>query len=82
MKLELFSAIFAVFITVTYASNLPIQRYDGRINSCPYGYLSSGGYCVPTEGAQPAIPYDSRHNCPWGWASSGNACLKSGDTKR
>jgi hypothetical protein len=45
--------------------------------NCPHGYVTSGGHCMPSQGAQPAIP-KSRGNCPWGWTSSGDFCLKSG----
>jgi hypothetical protein len=42
--------------------------------------VPSNGYCVPSQGAQTAIP-KSRGNCPWGWTSSGDFCLKSGDSR-
>jgi hypothetical protein len=46
--------------------------------NCPHGYFTSNGSCVPSAGAQPAIPKSRSGNCPWGWTSSGDFCLKSG----
>jgi len=49
--------------------------------NCPHGYFTSNGACVPSQGAQPAIPKSRSGNCPWGWTSSGDFCLKSGDSR-
>jgi hypothetical protein len=47
--------------------------------SCPFGYVTSGSYCAPSQGAQVAIPKPPNGSCPWGWSSSGSFCLRSGD---
>lgn len=61
-----------------HADPLPIPKPPGPGGSCPNGYLASGSYCVPSQGAQEAIPLPRGGNCPFGWLASGNACLKSG----
>jgi hypothetical protein len=67
--------LLATFVIT--ATLLPVPRYGGG-GSCPFGYLASGGYCVPSEGTQEAIPRAPGQSCPWGWTGSGNFCLKSG----
>ena len=34
-------------------------------------------YCVPSQGAQDAVPKPPNGPCPWGWTSSGSFCLRS-----
>ena len=60
-----------------HAEPLPWPQARG---SCPHGYFTSNGYCVPSQGAQTAIPKRGG-SCPWGWTSSGDFCLKSGDSR-
>jgi hypothetical protein len=69
-----------IIMLVLAATLLPVPRHGS--GSCPFGYLSSGGYCVPTEGAQESIPRAPGQSCPWGWTGSGNFCLKSGSSNR
>jgi hypothetical protein len=38
------------------AEPLPLPKPPGPGGSCPHGYLSSGSYCVPPQGAQDARP--------------------------
>ena len=59
--------------------------YDGpqplpvpKIGNCPHGWLTSGGFCVPSGSRQDAIPKSASQNCPWGWLASGAYCLRSG----
>ena len=41
---------------------------------CPFGYMQSGGYCMPMSRPAPAaVPRVGK--CPRGYARSGNACL-------
>jgi hypothetical protein len=63
-------------MTTARAEPLPWPKPPG---SCAHGYFMSNGYCVPSQGAQTAIPKHGG-SCPWGWTSSGDFCLKSGDT--
>jgi hypothetical protein len=74
-------AATAIMLTAAAAEPLPVPRPAGPGGSCPSGYTTSGSYCVPTQGAQDAIPKPSNGTCPWGWTSSGNFCLRSGQSK-
>lgn len=68
--------IIAVLLVATPAYARDETPWPNTGN-CPHGYVTSGGHCMPSQGAQPAIP-KSHGNCPWGWTSSGDFCLKSG----
>ena len=57
---------------------LPIAKPPGPGGSCPFGYKSSGSFCIPSQGARDAIPKPPNGVCPFGWLASGNACLRSG----
>jgi hypothetical protein len=46
--------------------------------SCPFGYTSSGAFCIPSQRAQTAVPLPANGSCPWGWTRSGSYCLRSG----
>jgi hypothetical protein len=50
----------------------------GSGGSCPHGYMSSGSFCVPREGAQDAISLSPNGTCLHGWTCSGSYCLRSG----
>ena len=67
--------VVLVLSTWAKGDSLPIPNRGG---SCPFGYTSSGGYCVGTQGASDAIPLPANGNCPFGWLRSGNGCLRSG----
>ena len=49
---------------------LPLPRPPGPGGSCPHGYTSSGSYCVPSAGAQDAVPKSPNGTCPWNWTAS------------
>lgn len=60
------------------AEPLPVQKPPGPGgSSCPYGYYSSGSFCVPFRGAQDAIAKPANGSCPFGWTSSGSFCVQS-----
>jgi hypothetical protein len=41
---------------------------------CPFGYMQSGGYCMPMSRPAPAaVP--KAGNCPRGYGRSGNPCF-------
>jgi hypothetical protein len=65
--------------TAAMAEPLP-QPYSG--GSCPHGYLASGSFCVPSQGAQDAVPKPPSGSCPWGWLASGSYCLRAGNVRR
>ncbi|HEY2526335.1 MAG TPA: hypothetical protein VGJ20_00035 [Xanthobacteraceae bacterium] len=50
----------------------------GPGGSCPHGYTASGSFCVPSQGAQDAIPLPQNGTSPHGWTRSGSFCLRSG----
>jgi hypothetical protein len=53
------------------------MRLPPHGGSCPHGYTTSNGFCVPSQGAQDAIP-QRNGSCPNGWTTSGSFCLRSG----
>jgi hypothetical protein len=64
--------------TAAHAEPQPWPKPLGPGGSFPFGYVSSGSFCAPTQGAQDAIPKSASGNCPFGWTSSGSFCLRSG----
>jgi hypothetical protein len=74
-------AVMALCATAALAEPLPVPKPGGPGGSCPHGYTSSGSFCVPSQGAQDAIPKPPNGTCPWGWTSSGSFCLRSGSTR-
>jgi hypothetical protein len=70
-------ALAVWFIASVNAEPLPQPKPPGPGGSCPHGWLSSGSYCVPSQGAQDAIAKLANGTCPFGWKSSGNYCLRS-----
>ena len=46
--------------------------------SCPFGYTSSGAFCIPSQGGQQAVPLPLNGTCAFGWTRSGSFCLRSG----
>jgi hypothetical protein len=61
---------------------LPVPKPPGPGGSCPHGYMSSGSFCVPSQGTQDAIAKPANGTCPWGWTASGSHCLRSGSGRR
>jgi len=78
MKRIMIAAIVMLAMNGVAAEPLPVPKPPGPGGSCPFGYTSSGSYCVPTQGASDAIPKPPNGTCPWGWVSSGSFCLRSG----
>jgi len=78
MKFAFAAAVLALTATVICAESLPVPKPAGPAGSCPHGYTSSGSFCVPSQGAQDAIPKPANGTCPFGWTSSGAFCLRSG----
>jgi hypothetical protein len=60
------------------ADPLPVPKPPGPGGSCPFGYTSSGSFCVPSQGAQDAVAKPPGGTCPSGWTTSGSYCLRSG----
>jgi hypothetical protein len=74
--------VAALTASVAAAEPLPVPKPTGPGGSCPHGYTSSGSFCVPSQGAQDAVPKPANGSCPWGWMSSGSFCLRSGSGRR
>ena len=51
-----------------------VSKSDSR-QSCPSGYRSSGGACLPGKGARPALEKPPGESCPTGYTGSGDFCL-------
>jgi hypothetical protein len=75
-------AALTLSIVPALAQPLPQPKPPGPGGSCPHGYLASGSFCVPGQGAQDAIAKPPNATCPWGWISSGSYCLRSGNVRR
>ena len=45
-----------VLVTSVGADPLPKPKPVGPGGSCPHGYFTSGSFCVPSQGAQDAVP--------------------------
>jgi hypothetical protein len=75
---KLVSVAFVLFAAATaaHAEPFPVPMPE-RGGSCPHGFTQSGGFCVPSAGAQDAIP-QRNGSCPHGWTASGSFCLRSG----
>jgi hypothetical protein len=76
--LTITTALAAILGTAALAEPLPQPKPSGPGGSCPFGYTTSGSYCVPSQGAQEAVPKPPNGTCPFGWTSSGSFCLRSG----
>jgi hypothetical protein len=59
-------AAVLVLVTGARADPLPQPKPSGPGGSCPHGYFNSGSYCVPSQGAQDAVPKAPNQTCPWG----------------
>ena len=54
-----------------------------KVGSCPLGYTSTGGYCVPSSGGNTRGAIEKTGNsCPLGFYSSGNYCLSGPSNDR
>jgi hypothetical protein len=69
MKLLTLIAALLLAATAALAQPLPVPKAPGPGGSCPHGYFSSGSYCVPSAGAQDAIPKPPGGSCAFGWTA-------------
>ena len=77
----LIAAALVLTATAAVAEPLPLPKPPGP-GSCPHGWMSSGSFCTPSQGAQDAIAKQPGGSCPWGWISSGSYCLRAGNVRR
>jgi hypothetical protein len=76
------TAIMVLLPTLALAQPLPVPRPQGPGGSCGHGYTTSGSFCVPSAGAQDAVPKPPGGSCGHGWTASGSYCLRSGSGRR
>src|SRR5262249_54033373 len=73
------SLILALAATAALAEPSPLSKPQAPGGSCPHGYITSGSFCAPTQGAADAIAKPPNGTCPWGWIGSGSSyCLRNG----
>jgi hypothetical protein len=60
------------------AEPLLVPKLSGPAGSCPYGYLASGSYCVPGQGAQEANRQAAERHMLVGTDGLGVLCLRNG----
>jgi hypothetical protein len=78
MRTTLTTLLIALLASTALAQTLPQPKPGSPGGSCPFGYMSSGAFCIPSQGAQAAVPSPPNGSCPWGWTRSGSYCLRSG----
>ena len=69
-------AIAAALTAGTALAQQPVQPLP-KVGSCPLGYYSSGGYCVPSSGGNSRGAIEREAGCPLGFYSSGSYCVSS-----
>ena len=72
------SLMLALATTAALAEPLPLPKPRAPGGSCPHGYITSGSFCAPTQGAADAIAKPPNGTCPWGWIGPGSYCLRNG----
>jgi hypothetical protein len=70
------SLMFALVTTTALTESPPVPKPPGPGGSCPHGYIPSGSFCTPSQGAADAIAKPSNGTCPWGWIASGSYCCE------
>src|SRR5262245_39922539 len=70
--------LFALITTTALTEPRPVPKPPGPGRSCPHGYIPSGSFCTPSQGAADAIAKPPNGSCPWGWIASGSYCLRNG----
>ena len=58
------SLMLALVTTSALAEPLPVPKPRGPGGSCPHGYIASGSYCTPSQGAADAVAKPSNGTCP------------------
>ena len=76
------SASLLAGVCISALAQQPVKPLP-KVGSCPLGYYSSGGYCVPSSGGNTRGAIEkSGAGCPLGFYSSGNYCLSSPSNER
>jgi hypothetical protein len=76
-RFALLLSLADVSLVVPALAQQPVQPL-AKVGSCPLGYFSSGGDCVPSarRNNREAIQKTGK-TCPLGWFSSASYCAKS-----
>ena len=81
-NLLLFGFAVAALTAGSALAQQPVQPLP-KVGSCPLGYYSSGGYCVPSSGGNTRSAIEKREaGCPLGFYSSGSYCVSSPSNER
>jgi hypothetical protein len=81
-KLLLCGFALAAMTAGSALAQQPVQPLP-KVGSCPLGYYSSGGYCVPSAGGNSRGAIEKREaGCPLGFYSSGSYCVSSPSNDR
>ena len=76
------SASLLAVVCSSASAQQPVQPLP-KVGSCPLGYYSSGGYCVPSSGGNSRGAIEKREaGCPLGFYSSGSYCVSSPSNER
>ena len=82
MRLSLLIAVLVALTPFGALAQQPVLPLP-KVGSCPLGYYSSGGYCVPSSGGNSHGAIEKREaGCPLGFYSSGSYCVSSPSNER
>jgi hypothetical protein len=81
VRISFFITVLLVLIPTGALAEQPVQPLP-KVGSCPLGYYSSGGYCVPSSGGNTRGAIEKSGSCPLGFYSSGNYCVSSPSSNR
>ena len=71
------SASLLAGVCSSASAQQPVQPLP-KVGSCPLGYYSSGGYCVPSSGGNSRGAIEKvGGGCALGFCASGNYCVSS-----
>ncbi|MEY3474400.1 MAG: hypothetical protein RL087_858 [Pseudomonadota bacterium] len=70
----------AVLVPAALIHLTALAQPIARNGSCPSGYYASGNYCLPSNGARPAMHRNG--SCPSGYYASGNYCVASSGSSK
>jgi hypothetical protein len=81
-RFALLLSLAAVAVGGPALAQQPVQPLP-KVGSCPLGYFSSGGYCVPSKSGNSRGAIEKvGGGCPLGFYSSGNYCVSSPNNNR
>ena len=84
VRLKVLLGLLAVAAAAAAAAlaQQPVQPQP-QVGSCPLGYYSSGGYCLPSANGNTRGAIEMTGNsCSLGFYASGNDCVSSTSSKR